>query len=66
MDGQLADTAPETPQVIPVAELLERRSRNRARLLESDIGVSDPIARLDRKDRLGLDTTAERAWLQED
>ncbi len=61
---EIGDLPLAEPQLIPAVEILERRSRNRARLQSSAIGLSDPIARLDRKDRLGRDTTAERSLLR--
>jgi transcriptional regulator with XRE-family HTH domain len=53
------------PPQISVDELLRRRDANQRRLRDRGIGYSDPLARLDRRDARGEDTSAERAVLAE-
>ena len=53
------------PPRISLEELLLRRDANRERLRARGIGDSDPLARLDRRDARGEDTSYERAVLAE-
>ena len=57
--GSVAVVPPRTS----LASVLERRERNRDRLRSAGFGPSDPVARLDRRDARGEDTTAEREAL---
>ena len=61
--GTLADVAVEPVVVIPIDEVVERRSANRARLDDAGLRSSDPMDRLDERDRRGEDTSAERSVL---
>ncbi|HSJ71616.1 MAG TPA: helix-turn-helix transcriptional regulator [Acidimicrobiia bacterium] len=62
--GTLADLAIEPAPVTPIADVLERRKANRTRLRATGIAVSDPMDRLDERDRRGEDTSAERTVLE--
>lgn len=62
--GTLADLAIRPPRVTPIADVLERREARRARLRAAGVAVSDPLDRLDERDRRGEDTRAERAVLE--
>lgn len=61
--GTLADVAVEPVVVTSIDELVERRSANRARLDSAGFRSSDPMDRLDERDRRGEDTSAERSVL---
>ena len=61
--GTLADVAVEPVVVTSIDEVVERRSANRARLDRAGLRSSDPLDRLDERDRRGEDTSAERSVL---
>lgn len=61
--GSIADVAVEPLRVTTVDDVLRRRAENRARLEAAGVESSDPLDRLDERDRRGGDTTAERAAL---
>jgi transcriptional regulator with XRE-family HTH domain len=60
LGADLSDVVVKQPKSISVAAAIARRERGRARIDASEMGVSDPEARLDRKDDLGVDTRVER------
>jgi transcriptional regulator with XRE-family HTH domain len=64
MGGTLSDL--EAPRVVTVSvsDVLERRAAGRERLDQAGLGASDPGARIDRKQRTGIDITAERSALE--
>jgi len=61
--ASLADIVVVPPRVLSVAEALNRRDLGKARVDEAGVGVSNTRARLERKERLGEDTSVERAIL---
>ncbi len=63
LGSDLGAIAVKEPSVIPISTVLEGRERARRRLEEAGIGDSSPELRLDRKDGLGVDTSAERQGL---
>jgi transcriptional regulator with XRE-family HTH domain len=60
LGADLSDVVVEPPESISVETAIARRERGRERVEASGVGLSDPEARLDRKDRLGEDTHVER------
>ncbi|MFV1960782.1 MAG: helix-turn-helix domain-containing protein [Acidimicrobiia bacterium] len=56
----LADLEPSRPERRTIAEVRSAAERGAARLKAAGLGPSDPLARLDRKDRLQEDTSVER------
>jgi transcriptional regulator with XRE-family HTH domain len=63
MGGTLADL--EAPPVMTVSAetVLERRATGQMRVDRAGLGASNPGARLDRKERTGVDATVERSAL---
>jgi transcriptional regulator with XRE-family HTH domain len=61
--GSLADVAIEPIRATPVDEVLRRRAENKDRLAAAGVTSSNPLRRLDEKDRRGEDTSAERSVL---
>lgn len=61
--GTLADLVVEPARVTPIADVLERREANRIRLRAARLATSDPMERLEERDRRGEDTSAEREVL---
>jgi transcriptional regulator with XRE-family HTH domain len=61
--GSVADLAVESPPIRSIDDVLRRRAENRARLEAASVVSSDPLDRLDERDRRGEDTSAERAVL---
>ena len=59
--ADLDDIVVEPPQEISLSDALRRRDSGRSRIERSGVGDSDVGARLERKDRNGGDTTAERS-----
>ena len=60
LGADLSDVVVDRPHSMSVAAAIARRERGRARIEASGMGMSDPEARLDRKDRGGADTRVER------
>lgn len=61
--GSVGDLAVEPSPIRSIDEVLRRRAENRARLDAAGVAFSDPLDRLDERDRRGEDTSAERAVL---
>ena len=59
--ASLDDIVVEPPREISLPDALRRRNIGLSRIERSGVGDSDVGARLERKDRNGGDTTAERA-----
>jgi transcriptional regulator with XRE-family HTH domain len=60
LGADLSDIVVEPPESISVEAAIARRERGRGRVEDSGMGMSNPEARLDRKDQLGEDTRVER------
>lgn len=60
----LADIARPSVRTLSIAEAIERRDAGRRRVADQGLDVTDVKARLDRKERLGIDVTVERAMLE--
>jgi transcriptional regulator with XRE-family HTH domain len=63
LGADLSDVVVAPPASISVEAAIARRERGRGRVEDSGMGISDPEARLDRKDRLGEDTRVERSHI---
>lgn len=61
--GDLSDLAVAEPLTVSLDDVLGWRDEGRAILESRGWSPSDPERRLDRKDRLGVDTIAERTGL---
>jgi transcriptional regulator with XRE-family HTH domain len=64
MGGTLSDLAAPRIATVPVDTVLERRASGWQRIDRAGLGSSDPSARLDRKERAGIDVTVERSALE--
>ena len=62
--GTLADVSSPPVRTLSVDEALERRELGRTQVSDDGHGESDVGARLDRKERLGIDVAEERAMLE--
>ena len=60
----LADIARPSDGTLSIDEALERRDAGRRRVADQGLDAADVGARLDRKARLGIDVTVERAMLE--
>jgi hypothetical protein len=60
LGADLSDVVVDRPQSISVEAAIARRDRGRERVEAFGMGLSDPEARLGRKDQLGEDTRVER------
>lgn len=61
MGGDLSDVSVRPPATVQARAVLERRSAGRERIESAGLGVSDASARLDRKERTGIDVSVERS-----
>lgn len=59
--GTLSDLEAPRVVVVPAHIVLERRATGRQRVDRAGLGSSNPSARLDRKERMGIDVTVERS-----
>ncbi len=57
--GSLADLEASAPETVSLSELKEQGRRNAEHLSRAGFVPSDPMARLERKQAVGVDTTAE-------
>jgi len=64
MGGKLSDLAVPPVTTVSAEEVLERRAFGRDRVDRAGLGASNPRARLDQKDRAGIDVTVERAAME--
>lgn len=60
----LADIARPSVRTLSIDEAIERRDAGGRRVTDQGLDVTDVKARLDRKERLGIDVTVERAMLE--
>ena len=60
----LADIARPSVRTLSIDEAIERRDAGGRRVTDQGLAVTDVKARLDRKERLGIDVTVERAMLE--
>ena len=58
--ASLGDLSPAPTQTYSMEEILARAEDGRSRLTSIGLRPADPLARLDRKDDRGIDTSAER------
>ncbi len=61
--ASLSDLAVPRTAAVSVDTVLERRASGRSRLDRAGLGASDPNARLDRKERAGVDVSLERSMV---
>ena len=59
--GNLADLSVPTTVTVSVDTVLERRAAGRERVERAGLGSSDVDARLDRRERAGIDVSIERS-----
>ncbi|HDH26192.1 MAG TPA: XRE family transcriptional regulator [Actinobacteria bacterium] len=57
----LADIAVPVPRTVSVDVVVRRREEGRRRIEQAGLGASNVTARLDRRERTGVDSTSERA-----
>jgi len=62
--GALSDLAAPPVATVSTATVLERRAAGADRVDRAGLSVSDPNARLDRKERAGIDVAVERFALE--
>jgi transcriptional regulator with XRE-family HTH domain len=63
MGGRLADLEAPPVMTISADAVLERRTAGQARVDRAGLGASNPGARLDGRERMGVDVTVERSAL---
>lgn len=59
--GDLRDVSVRPAPTVSARTVLERRATGRERIETAGLGISDPSARLDRKERAGIDVLVERS-----
>lgn len=63
MEGTLTDLEPPPVMTVSANTVLERRAAGQLLVDRAGLGASNPGVRLDRKERTGIDVTAERSAL---